>query len=193
MGSLGGSFFWEPPINTDHCLRRKDFRMMMHRAKRFLLLFLPLLFLFCLSNPSPAQVRLRLATTTSVQDSGLMPYLLEHFEKQCNCKVDVIAVGTGQALKLASNGDVDMVLVHAPPAEKKFVSDGHVLPLRDLPRSAQTRSSRSLQSSIFSYVSPNSFFSTIQTLSGYSTSLSSKLFRMKSPGAPSRSPHEVFT
>lgn len=71
------------------------------------------------------QLRLRLATTTSVQDSGLMPYLLPHFEKKCDCKVDVIAVGTGQALKLASNGDVDLVLVHAPDLEKKFVNDGY--------------------------------------------------------------------
>ena len=66
-----------------------------------------------------------MATTTSVQDSGLMPYLLPHFEKQCDCTVDVIAVGTGQALKLAENGDVDMVLVHAPDLETTFVSDGY--------------------------------------------------------------------
>jgi tungstate transport system substrate-binding protein len=76
-------------------------------------------------NSLSAQVRLRLATTTSVQDSGLMPYLLPHFEKKCGCKVDVIAVGTGQALKLASNGDVDMVLVHAPDLEEKFIKDGY--------------------------------------------------------------------
>ena len=57
-----------------------------------------------------AQERLRLATTTSVQDSGLMPYLMTYFEPKCGCKVDVIAVGSGQALRLASNGDVDMVL-----------------------------------------------------------------------------------
>ncbi len=75
-------------------------------------------------NPAQAQERLRMATTTSVQDSGLMPYLLAHFEKICDCKVDVIAVGSGQALKLASNGDVDMVLAHDPPAEEKFVNNG---------------------------------------------------------------------
>jgi tungstate transport system substrate-binding protein len=74
--------------------------------------------------PLQAQERLRLATTTSVQDSGLMPYLLSYFEKKCSCKVDVIAVGSGQALKLASNGDVDMVLVHDPASEEKFVGDG---------------------------------------------------------------------
>jgi tungstate transport system substrate-binding protein len=71
-----------------------------------------------------AQERLRMATTTSVQDSGLLPYLLVQFEKKCSCKVDVIAVGTGQALKLASNGDVDMVLVHDPLAEENFLKDG---------------------------------------------------------------------
>ncbi len=82
------------------------------------------LVLLILSIPAQAQERMRLATTTSVQDSGLLPYLLGHFEKKCSCKVDVIAVGTGQALKLAANGDVDMVLVHDPAAEEKFVSDG---------------------------------------------------------------------
>ncbi len=75
----------------------------------------------CTEDPS----RLRLATTTSVQDSGLMPYLLPHFEKRYDCRVDVIAVGTGQALKLASNGDVDIVLVHAPDLERQFVNDGY--------------------------------------------------------------------
>ena len=51
--------------------------------------------------PAYAQERLRMATTTSVQDSGLMAYLLPHFESACHCKVDVIAVGTGQALQPA--------------------------------------------------------------------------------------------
>lgn len=88
-----------------------------------LLLLLTGLILFFSAGCTSTQERLRLATTTSVQDSGLMPYLLPHFEKECGCTVDVIAVGTGQALKLAENGDVDMVLVHAPDLEKKFVSD----------------------------------------------------------------------
>ncbi len=71
-----------------------------------------------------AQERLRMSTTTSVQDSGLMPYLLPHFEKLCGCKVDMIAVGTGQALKLGANGDVDLVLVHEPQSEEQFVAGG---------------------------------------------------------------------
>lgn len=84
-----------------------------------------IIFLVLAGCTASTQARLRLATTTSVQDSGLMPYLLPHFEKKCVCTVDVIAVGTGQALKLASNGDVDMVLVHAPDMEKEFVADGY--------------------------------------------------------------------
>ncbi|MEW6363017.1 MAG: substrate-binding domain-containing protein [Acidobacteriota bacterium] len=73
---------------------------------------------------TPAQERLRVATTTSVQDSGLLPYLLPNFEQREGCKIDVIAVGTGQALTLASNGDVDMVIVHDPIAEMEFVGKG---------------------------------------------------------------------
>jgi tungstate transport system substrate-binding protein len=88
-------------------------------AARILLLILPFL-----AAQGQAQERLRMATTTSVEDAGLLPYLLPSFEKKCSCKVDVIAVGSGQALKLATNGDVDMVLVHDPLSEEKFVSDG---------------------------------------------------------------------
>ncbi|MEJ2109466.1 MAG: substrate-binding domain-containing protein [Acidobacteriota bacterium] len=79
----------------------------------------------CACDSATEEVRLHMATTTSVQDSGLLPYLLPAFEKKCDCKVDVVAVGTGQALKLASNGDVDIVLVHAPGLEKEFVDQGY--------------------------------------------------------------------
>jgi tungstate transport system substrate-binding protein len=96
----------------------------MTQAKRFRLAGCLVLLLAGFAFPAQAQERLRLATTTSVQDSGLMPYLLSYFEKQCGCKVDVIAVGSGQALKLGSSGDVDMLLVHDPPSELKFVRDG---------------------------------------------------------------------
>ncbi len=71
-----------------------------------------------------AQSRLRLATTTSTDNSGLLAYLLPPFEQRFEVKVDVIAVGTGRALRLGENGDVDVVLVHAPHAEKKFVQAG---------------------------------------------------------------------
>ncbi len=81
-------------------------------------------FLFA-NGANAAQERLRMATTTSVQDSGLMAYLLPRFEAKCSCRIDVIAVGTGQALKLGANGDIDLVVVHDPQSEKKFVDDGY--------------------------------------------------------------------
>ena len=68
---------------------------------------------------------LRLATTTSTYDSGLLDYILPVFEEKYNCQVDVIAVGSGLALKMGEDGDVDVLLVHSPAAEIKFVSDGY--------------------------------------------------------------------
>ncbi len=73
---------------------------------------------------APAQDRLKMSTTTSTDNSGLLNVLLPPFEKECNCKVDVIAVGTGKALKLGEMGDVDVVLVHARALEDKFGADG---------------------------------------------------------------------
>ncbi len=72
-----------------------------------------------------AEDRLRLATTTSTENSGLLAHLLPAFEAGCGCKVDVIAVGTGQALALGERGDVDLVMVHAPDLERAFVAAGH--------------------------------------------------------------------
>jgi tungstate transport system substrate-binding protein len=69
--------------------------------------------------------RLILATTTSTQDSGLLEYLLPDFEKAFNTKVDVIAVGTGQALQLGKDGNADVLLVHARSQEDAFMKDGH--------------------------------------------------------------------
>ncbi len=68
--------------------------------------------------------RLRLATTTSTDNSGLLGALVPPFEERFGIKVDVIAVGTGKALALGENGDVDVVLVHAPEAELRFVEKG---------------------------------------------------------------------
>ena len=68
--------------------------------------------------------RLRLATTTSTDNSGLLSVLLPPFEKKFDMKVDVIAVGTGAALKLGENGDADVLLVHAPSREESFVEAG---------------------------------------------------------------------
>ncbi len=71
-----------------------------------------------------AQPRLRLATTTSTENSGLLQELLPPFEKKLGVKVDVISVGTGKALKLGQRCDVDVVMVHAPALEKRFVARG---------------------------------------------------------------------
>ena len=68
---------------------------------------------------------LRLATTTSTDNSGLIRELLPHFEAKTGHQVHVIAVGTGQALRLGRDGNVDVVLVHAPKAELQFVESGY--------------------------------------------------------------------
>ncbi len=79
-----------------------------------------------------AEVRLKLATTTSTDNSGLLKELLPPFERMFDLRVDVIAVGTGKALALGENGDVDVVLVHAREAEDQFVAEGHGVNRRDV-------------------------------------------------------------
>lgn len=71
-----------------------------------------------------------LSTTTSTQDSGLLDVLVPLFEKQTGYRVKTVSVGTGQALALAAKGEADVVLVHAPTLEKKFVADGKLLKRR---------------------------------------------------------------
>ena len=68
---------------------------------------------------------LRLATTTSTENSGLLRAILPDFERKTGIEVHVIAVGTGKALRMGRDGDVDVVLVHARPAEEKFVAAGY--------------------------------------------------------------------
>jgi len=64
-------------------------------------------------------------STTSTQNSGLFDHILPMFEEETGIEVRVVAVGTGQAIKNAANGDGDVLFVHAKPAEEKFVSEGH--------------------------------------------------------------------
>ena len=73
----------------------------------------------------PAQKNLILATTTSTQDSGLLDELIPIFEKKTGYFVKTIAVGSGQAMAMGSKGEADVLLVHSPAAEKKFMADGN--------------------------------------------------------------------
>jgi tungstate transport system substrate-binding protein len=68
-----------------------------------------------------------LSTTTSTQDSGLLNELIPLFEKQSGYRVKTVAVGTGRALAMAAKGDADVVLVHAPSLENKYVAQGKLL------------------------------------------------------------------
>lgn len=68
---------------------------------------------------------LRLATTTSTDNSGLLAEILPDFEEKFNAQVDVVAVGTGQAIALGEAGDADVILVHARSREDEFVAAGH--------------------------------------------------------------------
>ena len=89
---------------------------------------LGLLALLALALPVPATAgadAIKVATTTSTENSGLLGEILPDFEEVSGLEVHVIAVGTGKALRMARDGDVDGVLVHAPPAEKAFVAEGY--------------------------------------------------------------------
>ena len=83
-----------------------------------------LVFLMAFFSLALAAGSMRLATTTSVNDSGLLDYLLPGFTQETGIEVQVIAVGTGQALAIAGRGDADAVLVHAPNLEAKFLHEG---------------------------------------------------------------------
>ncbi len=76
-------------------------------------------------RPSKQSRTLRLATTTSTENSGLLAAILPRFEAETGVTVEVIAVGTGQALALGQAGDADVLLVHAPEREQEFLAAGH--------------------------------------------------------------------
>ncbi len=90
------------------------------------------LLLALVGPPAHAQEHLRLSTTTSTDQSGLLQVVLPPFEQRFHLKVDVLAVGSGKALKLAENGDVDVVLSHAPELEEAFVQAGFGVNRRDV-------------------------------------------------------------
>jgi len=82
-----------------------------------------LLFLLSASSMA-AEEFLMMATTTSTDNTGLLDYLAPKFKQATGIELKWTATGTGKALKLGENCDVDILMVHAPPAEKKFVADG---------------------------------------------------------------------
>jgi tungstate transport system substrate-binding protein len=76
---------------------------------------------------APGTTTITLASTTSVDNSGLLAAILPQFTKATGITVHVLALGTGQALDTARRGDADIVLVHDPEAEQKFIADGNGL------------------------------------------------------------------
>ncbi len=85
-----------------------------------------------IAHPTTDVGRLILATTTSTENSGLLSFILPDFEQKYNADVDVIAVGTGQALKLGQQGDADVLLVHARSKEDAFIQAGYGVNRQDV-------------------------------------------------------------
>jgi tungstate transport system substrate-binding protein len=83
-------------------------------------------------GPSRADQTIVLASTTSVENSGLLAHILPEFTKETGISVRVLAQGTGQALSTAAHGDADLVLVHDPEAEQKFIAQGHGIDRRQI-------------------------------------------------------------
>ena len=77
------------------------------------------------AKAAPKQKNIILATTTSTQDTGLLDVLIPIFEKQTGYFVKTIAVGSGQAMTMGQKGEADVMLVHSPDAEKKFIEEGY--------------------------------------------------------------------
>ena len=85
-----------------------------------------------LAGTLSAETRIRCASTTSTQNSGLFDYLLPVFEKKTGIKVDVVAVGTGASIEIGKRGDADVVFVHAKDLELKAVAEGYFVNRHDV-------------------------------------------------------------
>ena len=83
-------------------------------------------------EPSRADEAITLASTTSVENSGLLADILPKFTQETGISVRVLAQGTGQALATAAHGDADLVLVHDPEAEQNFIAEGHGIDRRQI-------------------------------------------------------------
>jgi tungstate transport system substrate-binding protein len=91
-----------------------------------------LLILVFVAGSVAAETRIKCASTTSTQNSGLFDYLLPIFEKKTGIKVDVVAVGTGASIEIGKRGDADVVMVHAKDLELKAVEEGAFVNRHDL-------------------------------------------------------------
>jgi tungstate transport system substrate-binding protein len=101
--------------------------MTMYQRKGIWIIVLGIVTLLLVSGGTPVQAQEKtviLATTTSTQDSGLLDVLIPVFEKQTGYFVKTIAVGSGQAMAMGQKGEADVLLVHSPAAEEKFVAEG---------------------------------------------------------------------
>jgi len=97
------------------------------------IVFMTLLLTFAFFGFSHAQEKvLRMATTTSTDNTGLLDVLAPLFKKDTGIELQWVAVGTGKALELGKNCDVDVLLVHAPAAEKKYVEQGYGINRREI-------------------------------------------------------------
>lgn len=85
-----------------------------------------------ISNAAAGENRLIMATTTSTDNTGLLEYLEPYFEKNTGIELLWTAVGTGKALEFGRNCDVDVLMVHAPEAEKQYVRDGYAVSRREI-------------------------------------------------------------
>ena len=91
-----------------------------------------LLFALAACGSGPEKRFITVASTTSTQNSGLFDQILPRFTEETGIEVRVVAVGTGQAIRLAAGGDADVLLVHHTPSEENFVAEGHGVERFDL-------------------------------------------------------------
>jgi tungstate transport system substrate-binding protein len=104
----------------------------MKLRKSFFLLFVALLGHATVAAEQPTPQSMILASTTSVENSGLLAHILPAFTKGTRIIVHVLAQGTGQALQTAARDDADLVLVHDPEAEQKFIAAGNGIDRRQI-------------------------------------------------------------
>jgi tungstate transport system substrate-binding protein len=95
-------------------------------------IFVLVLLLLVVPTGAFGETRIRMASTTSTQNSGLFDYLLPIFEKKTGIKIDVVAVGTGASIEIGKRGDADIVFVHAKEQELKAVEEGFFVNRHDV-------------------------------------------------------------